>query len=272
MHGLGNDFVIIDCRSENYSFAAGEIAAIADRHTGVGCDQFVLLKKSDAADCFVQFYNEDGSQSSACGNATRCVAAIIMQEKASNKATLQTNAGILNCVQNDNLQISVEMGQYVDDWRQIPLASESDTLHVEVASGALSDAVAVNIGNPHAVFFVEDNTKIDLAKDGGFLETHPIFPERANIGVASVSSKTAINLRVWERGVGETKACGTGACAAAIAAVRRGLCSCDADITISLAGGDLIIKVLQNKNVTMTGLVTFVFDGSFDLNHFRVGA
>jgi diaminopimelate epimerase len=258
MHGLGNDFVIVDSRKHNYTFTSDEIRKISDRHRGVGCDQFVVIENSHHVDCSVLFYNADGSSSGACGNATRCVAWLIMQEKNIENVSLQTVGGFLKCQKKGHELVEVDMGQAKTNWQQIPLAKEADTLHLPVGSGVLKDGVAVSMGNPHAVFFVEDVERVDLSVCGAALENDTLFPQRANIGVAQIISDKIIKLRVWERGTGETEACGTGACAAAVASNLRGLTS--GVVNVKLAGGDLEIKY-KDGNVTMTGAVATSFTG-----------
>ncbi|PIR37319.1 MAG: diaminopimelate epimerase [Alphaproteobacteria bacterium CG11_big_fil_rev_8_21_14_0_20_39_49] len=258
MHGLGNDFVIIDGREKNYSFTSDEVRKICDRHTGVGCDQFVLIEGSQKADCFVNFYNADGSKSGACGNATRCVAWIIMQENNSEKVSIETVGGILNCEKRGYDSVLVDMGIAKTGWQDIPLSQDTDTLHLPISSGELKDGVAVSMGNPHGVFFVENVDNVDLQNCGAKLEVNELFPQRANISAAQIISKKQIKLRVWERGAGETKACGTGACAAVVAANLRGLV--EQDVQVNLLGGDLHISYI-NGRVNMTGAVATVFKG-----------
>jgi len=258
MHGLGNDFVIVDIRESKYSFTNDEIRKIADRHKGVGCDQFVTIDFSNQADCFVRFYNADGGQAGACGNASRCVAWLIMNENNDKSASLETLGGILNCTRVGDELVSVDMGQALNSWQDIPLSKDVDTLHLPVSSGQLKDGVAVSMGNPHAVFFVNDVDLIDLSHDGAALEVNNLFPEKANISIAQIISENEIKLRVWERGVGETSACGTGACATAVAANRRGLVGNKAKVC--LPGGELFISYEDNQ-VIMTGPVTTAFKG-----------
>lgn len=260
MHGLGNDFVIVDCRTEKYSFTPELVQFIANRHEGVGCDQFVTIEKSEVADCFVRFYNADGSESGACGNATRCVAWIIIEESGANNAALETVSGVLNCKRAGDKLVSVDMGKAKIKWQDIPLSSELDTLHLPLEDGDLKDGVAVSMGNPHAVFFVNDVDAVDLQNSGSRLEVNDLFPERANISAAQVTGKNSIKLRVWERGTGLTQACGTGACATAVAAFRCNLTA--SDVTVSQPGGDLHIKIGEDLNVTMTGPVAISFEGT----------
>jgi diaminopimelate epimerase len=260
MHGLGNDFVVLDGRARALALTDAEARAIADRHTGVGCDQIIVIEpaRNGAADAFMRIRNADGGEVAACGNASRCVAAMIMQETGRNTATLETVAGILHAHAAGN-QVTVDMGPARIDWRDIPLAEEADTLHLKFSRGALRDPVAVGMGNPHAVFFVPNAEAVDLATLGPEIEHHPFFPERTNVEAAHVLARDKIRLRVWERGAGITQACGTGACATLVAAHRRGLS--DRKATVILDGGPLEIAWLENNHVTMTGPVATSFTG-----------
>ncbi|BAI71523.1 diaminopimelate epimerase [Azospirillum sp. B510] len=262
MHGLGNDFVVIDARSEPYRPSAAEVRAIADRRIGVGCDQFIVLERTDApgADAFMRIRNADGGEAAACGNASRCVGWLLMEESGRDRASFQTAAGLLHASRADNGRITVDMGPPRLDWAAIPLAAPADTLRVEtVAHGGFAAPVAVNMGNPHAVFFVDDAEAVPLDEVGPVFENHPAFPERANIEFAQVLSPTAIRMRVWERGAGITQACGSGSCATLVAAVRRGLTDRKADIILD--GGTLTIEWTEEDRVLMTGPVALAFSG-----------
>lgn len=262
MHGLGNDFVVIDARERGLKLTPAEAAAIADRHSGIGCDQLLILEKPakpNLADAFMRILNADGSESGACGNGTRCVADLLMRESGRDKLVIETTAGLLDAERASGGRVSVDMGPARLDWREIPLKEACDTAHVPLALGPLKDPVAVNMGNPHAVFFVDDVAKIDLAALGPVLERHAMFPERANIEVAQLIGPDRIRLRVWERGAGITLACGSGACAAAVAAARRGLTGRKA--TIVLERGELEIEWLKDGHVLMTGPVAVSFTG-----------
>jgi diaminopimelate epimerase len=262
MHGLGNDFVVIDARAEPCPLSEAAARAIADRRTGVGCDQFLVMEpaRNGAADLFLRIRNADGAEVAACGNGTRCVARLVMAESGSDEATIETLAGLLRARDAGEGRVSVDMGEARGDWREIPLAEERDTLHLGISLGALADPVAVNLGNPHAVFFVADAEAVELAALGPKLEHHPLFPERANIGVAQVLARDALRLRVWERGVGITRACGSGACAALVAAARRDLTGRHA--TLRLDGGDLEIVWSDEGRVMMTGPAEISFTGT----------
>lgn len=262
MHGLGNDFVIFDARQEPLALTEAQIVHIADRRRGVGCDQVIMLEPtaSARADAFMRIYNPDGSESSACGNATRCVASLLMQESGRDEACVATRAGVLYCTRAEN-GIAVDMGMPRTGWQEIPLAQEMDTLRLPLKENGLSDPVAVSMGNPHMVFFTTDIKDIALAELGPALEHHALFPERANVSVAEMTGPASIALRVWERGAGETLACGTAACATLVAAVRRGLIS-GRSAEVSLPGGILHIEWMEsNAHVIMTGPVAQVFSG-----------
>lgn len=263
MHGLGNDFVVIDARREPLALDAAAVRAVADRRAGVGCDQLIVMEPASngAADVFMRIRNADGGEVEACGNATRCVASLIMAETGRDRCTVETRAGALPAVAARDGAIAVDMGAVRTAWREIPLAREMDTLHLELARGPLRDPVAVNIGNPHAVFFVDDAAAIDLAGLGPSLEHDPVFPERANIGVAEVVGPDRLRVRVWERGVGLTRACGTGACAAAAAAHRRGLAG--RKVEVRLDGGPLALEWREDGHMVMTGPVATSFTGVF---------
>ena len=264
MHGLGNDFVVVDARARAFSPASAQVRALADRRTGVGCDQLIVIEKpsNGLADAFMRIRNADGSEVAACGNATRCVAALLMRETGRTHAVIETAAGLLGAEAAVGGFISVDMGRVRCDWRDIPLAEAADTLHLGIDAGPLRDPVAVNVGNPHAVFFVDDAERAPIELFGPVVERHPLFPEGTNVGAAQVLARDRIRLRVWERGVGLTRACGTGACAAAVAAGRRGLA--ERSVTVVLDGGSLRIDWLRDDHVLMTGPVATSFTGVLD--------
>lgn len=262
MHGLGNDFVVIDARVTPFVPDAAQARAIADRRTGVGCDQLIIIEppRTDGADAFMRIRNPDGTEVAACGNATRCVAALLMTERGTDRTTIETNAGLLNATPGPDGQITVDMGPARLEWRDIPIAEAMDTLHLPVSAGPLADPVGVGMGNPHAVFFVPDAEAIPLAAVGPVLEHAPLFPERANIEVAQILSRIRIRMRVWERGAGITAACGSGACATLVAAVRRGLADRRAELVLD--GGSLIIEWRDDGHVLMTGPIATSFSGT----------
>lgn len=267
MHGLGNDVVIVDARTR--PLAIGETGArmLADRHTGIGFDQMICLEHADDADVGVRIFNADGSEVEACGNAMRCVARLLMDDEQET-LTIRSAAGRLEARRSmvNTAHVSVDMGPARAGWQDIPLAHECDTDHVPLSLGALSDPVAVNIGNPHAVFFVDDAAAIPLDTLGPELEHDPIFPERANIGVAQLVGPDTLRLRVWERGAGLTLACGSGACAAGVAAHRRGLTG--RTVRVQVERGELLIEWREDGHVVMSGPAEETFRGQVDESRF----
>lgn len=266
MHGLGNDFVVLDNRKGNLEIEPADVCAIGDRRTGVGFDQLLILEqaRNPTAHIFMQILNPDGSEAEACGNGTRCVAALIMTEMGKSNASIETIAGILETKCTSKNMVSVDMGRAQWDWQHIPLSEERDTLNLGISSGNLVDPAAVNIGNPHMVFFVDDAESIDLSAHGPKLENHPLFPERTNVEVASLIGPDKIRMRVWERGAGITPACGSGACAVGVTAHLRGLTS--RKIEVFLDGGRLTIEWTERDRIIMTGPVATAFEGTLDLN------
>jgi diaminopimelate epimerase len=262
MHGLGNDFVVLDGRVRPFELTREAVCAIADRRTGVGCDQLIVVQPSRSADAFMEIWNADGSKVAACGNATRCVAWLLMQETNQGHAVIETEAGLAEAEAAENGLISVDMGPARLDWRDIPLAEAVDTNRLPLTIEDLTDPVGVGMGNPHAVFFVGDAEAVDLARLGPRIEHHPLFPERCNVEVAQVLSPERIRMRVWERGAGITPACGTGACATLVAAARRRLTGRRA--AVELDGGTLTIEWLNDNHVLMTGPVAMAFSGRLD--------
>lgn len=257
MHGLGNDFVVLDARKEALPPVTNRMAsALADRHTGIGCDQLVLLERSDQADIRMRIFNSDGGEVGACGNATRAVALIHGEE-----ARIETQAGILIASPTEG-GASVDMGQPRFEWDAIPLAYPMDTLSMPVGWGPLDTPGAVNVGNPHVISFVDDCDAVPLDRLGPEIENDPLFPERVNVNVATVESPGRIRLRVWERGAGLTRACGTGACATAVHAMRRKLV--DSSVTVGLPGGDLQIEWQMGSAIRMTGPASESFRGTFE--------
>jgi diaminopimelate epimerase len=257
MHGLGNDFVVLDARTDPVPPMTGALAAaLAHRQTGIGCDQLLVLEPSGRADFRMRIFNPDGSEVEACGNATRAVGLL-----HGGPARIETLGGIVEA-RPDALGISVDMGEPRFGWEQIPLGYAMDTLSMPVGWESLENPVAVNVGNPHAIFFVPDCDAIDLARLGPLIETDPLFPERINVNVATIENREAIRLRVWERGAGLTLACGTGACATAIGAMRRGLTG--RKVRVTLPGGPLTIEWTADNRILMTGPATESFRGSFD--------
>ncbi|HEY6432842.1 MAG TPA: diaminopimelate epimerase [Acetobacteraceae bacterium] len=267
MHGCGNDFVVLDERARPLGLSPSRAAALADRQTGIGCDQLISIEApppGSDADAFMRIRNPDGVEAGACGNATRCVAALLGSETGRHHLVVNTVAGNLQATILDPVRVTVDMGPVKLHWRDIPLAGPADTLRLDLRAGPLAHPAAASMGNPHATFFVPDIAAIPLAQLGPILEHDPIFPERANIGVAQVLAPDRIRLRVWERGAGLTRACGSGACAALVNAHRRNLSGRRA--TVILDGGELAIEWLDNDHVSMTGPVATAFTGSIDLD------
>ncbi|MFP4271109.1 MAG: diaminopimelate epimerase [Alphaproteobacteria bacterium] len=266
MHGLGNDFVVVDRRDGGVALDDATVRALADRRTGVGCDQLIVLEPSTRAHVFMRIYNPDASEAGACGNATRCVAALVGGE-----VTVETVAGLLAC-RNLGDEIEVDMGPVRTAWDAIPLAEpDPDTARVDLTVGPLTGPACCNVGNPHATFFVLDPKAVDLADLGPGIEHHPRFPERVNVGVCAVEAPDRLRLRVWERGAGLTRACGSAACAALVGAVRRGFAAPRA--TVHLDGGPLVITWREDDgHVTMRGPATRVFDGTLDLEALGCGS
>jgi len=265
MHGLGNDFVVLDGRAAPLAIDAGRARAIADRKTGVGCDQLIVIEppRDPRATAVMRIYNPDGGEVEACGNATRCIARLLMDQQGGDHVVVETVAGLLDATSADGGLVSVDMGPARLNWAEIPLREACDTLSVPVEAVAqdyrLSGPTCVSMGNPHAVFFVDNAAAVPLAALGPLLEHDAMFPERANIGVAEVRTQHRLRLRVWERGTGITMACGTGACAALVAANLRGLTGRRAAVEVD--GGELAIEWLRSGHVLMTGPVAISFAG-----------
>ncbi len=258
MHGLGNDFIVLDDRDGGVPVMTDRLAAaLANRRTGIGCDQLIVLEQSSLADVRMRIFNADGSEVEACGNATRAVGTLL-----GHAATIETRGGLLATATVAG-GIAVDMGEPKFAWDEIPLAYPLDTLAMPLGWEELENPVAINVGNPHAVFFVEDTARIDLPRLGPLIEHDPVFPARVNVNVATIKAPNEIALRVWERGVGETLACGTGACATAVAAMRRRLVR-RGEATIHLPGGSLQIEWGADNRITMTGPAAESFRGTFD--------
>lgn len=265
MHGLGNDFAIFDARQGRLEMEPDKIRALGDRRTGIGFDQMVIIDppRTAGTDAFLRIYNADGGEVGACGNATRCVVKLLAEEKGGEAVVLETRAGKLEGWQSGS-RITVDMGPAGLDWKQIPLSREEDTLSLSLDIGNLKNPAAVSMGNPHAVFFVRDVSSVALDAVGPQIEHHPLFPDRVNVEVAEVISPERIRMRVWERGAGITRACGTGACAVAVAGVRKGLVG--RKVTVALDGGDLQIEWRETDgHVLMTGDAAEVFRGEVEL-------
>ena len=257
MHGLGNDFVVLDGRETTLPAITQDVAyRIADRREGIGCDQLILLEKCDQADFQMRIFNSDGSEVESCGNASRAVA--LLHGKP---AKVLTGGGII-ALEPSAGGASVDMGVPRFEWQDIPLDYAMDTAAMPVSWGPLSNPMAVNVGNPHVVFFTPEASDIDLEQLGPEIEQDMLFPQRVNVNVAHLVGDDHLSLRVWERGAGLTRACGTGACATAVAAISKGIVK--SPVTITLPGGDLTIKWSQGSSIIMTGPATESYRGSFE--------
>ena len=262
MHGLGNDFIVFDARLHSLDLTRDQVRALADRHTGIGADTIVAINASadGATDLFVRFHNADGDEIGTCGNATRCVASLFIMETGRDQVRIRTIDGTLNAWRAGD-EIAVDMGRPGLDWRDIDLTHQVDMLHIPV-DGPLTDGVGVSMRNPHAVFFRDDAETVDLAAAAPVNERNELFAKRVNVEVAAVLAPDRIRMRVWERGVGITRACGSGACATLVAAVRRGLTGRKA--TVVLDGGNLTIEWRDDDHVIMTGPAATSFTGEID--------
>lgn len=269
MHGLGNDFVVLDARTKPIDLPEARIRLIGDRRRGIGFDQLLVLEpaNSDGSDAFMRIYNPDGSEAGACGNGTRCVAHLLMTESGQDTVTIETLRGELFGNRAEGELVSVDMGAPLMEWTDVPLARELDTLQLPIEEGPLSDPVAVGMGNPHCVFFVEDAEVLDLPGLGAVLEHHPLYPERTNVEIASLNEDGSLRLRVWERGAGITLACGSGTCATAVAAHRRGLVDArTTPVRMMVDGGEMAIQWrASDDHVIMTGPIATSFVGEADL-------
>lgn len=265
MHGLGNDFVIFDGRGEKLHLSPAQIRILADRRTGIGFDQMIIIESGNGMefDAFLKIYNADGGEVEACGNATRCVGKLLINDLKKPEVILATKAALLKARMMGD-KVSVDMGKANLEWKEIPLSHQENTASLNFEEGGLRQPVAVNVGNPHAVFFVEDVGRILLERVGPKVETHPLFPQKTNVEVAQVLSPSKIRMRVWERGVGITQACGTGACAVAVAGVRRGLT--ERKTTVVMDGGELEIEWRESDgHVIMTGDAVEAYRGEVAL-------
>jgi diaminopimelate epimerase len=256
MHGLGNDFVVVDERGITPRVDARLAVAIADRHRGVGFDQLAVISETPDADVHLTFWNSDGSLSAACGNATRCIARHLMDTEGGDRRTITTDRGLLFAQDAGNGLTSVNMGQPQLNWDEVPLADAVDTLELPIEGSP----TATGMGNPHCTFFVDDAESVDLETRGAAMEHHPLYPQRTNVQFASLIGSNHLRMRVWERGVGVTLASGSSSCATAVAAARRGLTG--RDVAIDLDGGTLQIS-WRDDGVWMTGPSTHVFDGKW---------
>jgi diaminopimelate epimerase len=269
MNGLGNDFVVVEARPESpygpFAPSEAEARAIADRESGIGCDQLIAIEPSPNADAFMRIWNADGGAVEQCGNAARCVGWLLMEASGRDAVRLDTPAGVLTVGRAGEKSVTVDMGKPGLDWRDIPLEEAMDTRGIELQVGPIDNPVlhtpgAVSMGNPHVVFFVGDAETAPVREVGSMIEHHRLFPQRTNVEFCEVKARDRLRVRVWERGVGVTKACGTGACAALVAAHRRALCNREA--VVEMDGGDLTIHWRkEDDHVLMTGPVAVEFTG-----------
>ena len=266
MNGLGNDFVVLDARAQHLAITEISAKRIADRNTGIGCDQLIVLEKSSDFDVRMRIWNAEGGEVQSCGNASRCIADLLFDENGTSTATISTKGGLLIASKAGDKMVTVDQGIPKFAWKDIPLSEPfADTRHIEMQYGPIDHPLihspsVVNVGNPHCIFWVDDLDIVDLGRAGPMLENHPLFPERANISFAKVVARDHIILRVWERGAGLTKACGTAACATMAAGHRIKII--DAKCKITLPGGDLHMAIRESDgHVMMTGPVAYEFDG-----------
>ncbi len=269
MNGLGNAFAVFDARRRGtLALSPKQVQKLADPSKGIGCDQVIAIEPSIRGDAFMRIWNADGEEVSACGNAARCVAWLLMEETQQAVLKLETKAGVLSAERRARMEVCVDMGSPLLRWEEIPLSSRHDTREISICFGdvnepILKDPGAVNMGNPHAVFFVDNLDAVPIARLGPIVENHPLFPQRVNVGFAQIYARDQIRLRVWERGAGLTKACGTGACAALVAAHRRNLT--DRVALLSLDGGDLAVEWRESDDhVLMTGPVELEYAAALD--------
>jgi diaminopimelate epimerase len=266
MNGLGNDFVVLDARTRALAIDEPRARAIADRKSGIGCDQLIVLEPSKTADIRMRIFNNEGTEVESCGNASRCIADLLFEERHTTAVTIDTDGGLLRAVKAGDKLVTVDNGAPRFDWKDIPLAEKfHDTRHIELQVGPIDAPLihspsVVNVGNPHCIFWVKDLDVVDLAKVGPMLENHPLFPERANITLARVDARDHVTIRVWERGVGLTRACGTAACAVMAAGFRIRVI--DRKCRVTLPGGDLFMEQREaDGHILMTGPVTYDYEG-----------
>jgi len=265
MHGLKNHFVITDGRNEDYRPAREEIIRLCDVQTGIGGDQLLIIQPpgdNTKAAAFLRILNVDGREVEACGNATRCVAWLLMEEAGSDEVVLQTLAGLIECHKSGDHGVSCAMGKPSMAWQEVPLSEEQDTRHITLQDAPLTDGVALNIGNPHIVFFVDDLASIDIETVAPGIQKDSLFPDEVNVGIAAMTSSNNMNLQVYERGAGLTTACGSGACAAVYAAQLRGLTDKN-KMTVTMPAGDMEIEIRDDGMAIMTGPVAFCFSGYY---------
>ena len=264
MHGLGNDFVIIDRRTNNIDINKNIILKLSDRKTGAGCDQVITIDKNTSLDhdARIQIFNPNGDSAEACGNGTRCVAKLLFEEKKTNNLKLRSLAGILSAQKINNDIISINLGRLSHHWEDIPLTREVDTLNVPIQLENFTSGVAVNVGNPHIVFFGKNINLFDLNSFGPKIENHELFPDKTNVEIVEIVNRKVLKMRVWERGAGITLACGSGACAAVYASTLKDMT--DNDVEVKLVKGSLRVKI-QNNEAIMMGPAEESFRGYIEI-------
>ena len=265
MHGLGNDFVIFDQRSKKRAFSKEDILNICDRNKGIGCDQLIIINRNSENEELIEFYNSSGEEVYACGNGSRCIANLLMKEKQVNEIEIRTKERKLFCQRINGNIISIDMGKPKFDWKEIPLKEKPiiDNIKYEIDDLTLKEPYFVNVGNPHAIFFVEDIKLYGIDKFGPFIENDELFPEKVNVSIAKIVSQNSISINVWERGAGKTLACGTAACAVAAAAIKYK--NFNNQIEIKLPGGKLDISYKVGSSIIMSGKTELSFEGHFEL-------
>ena len=264
MHGLGNDFVIIDKRHEKIKVSKNLINKLSDRKSGAGCDQLITINSSETPniEANIEIFNPSGDRAEACGNGTRCVAKLLFDETQKKEVNILSDAGILNATKKDNCNISVNLGKLSTDWQKIPLSKNIDTLNIPIKIDGFSNGVAVNIGNPHIIFFGNNLVKVDLANIGPTIENNELFPDKINVEIIEIINNKKIKMRVWERGAGITLACGSGACASVYAGQLKNLL--DNNVEVQLERGSLFINIVKDEAI-MTGPAEISFHGSIEI-------
>jgi diaminopimelate epimerase len=266
MNGLGNDFVVLDARKTPIAISEAQARAIANRKTGIGCDQLIVMENSSIADVRMRIWNAEGGEVPSCGNASRCIADLMFDELGATSTTIDTKGGFLLAKKAGDHLVTIDQGMPKFDWKDIPLSEVfADTRHIELQVGPIDAPLlhspsVVNVGNPHCIFWVNDLDVVDLSRVGPMLEHHPLFPERANISLAKVVARDHVLLKVWERGTGLTLACGTAACATMAAGHRIKII--DTKCTITLPGGDLFMSINDEGHIIMTGPAALDFEGT----------
>ena len=264
MHGLGNDFIIIDKRFEKIIISKNLINKLSDRKIGAGCDQLITINSSEMhnIDANIEIFNPGGDRAEACGNGTRCVAKLLFDETKKTKVNIQSDAGILNATKKDGCYVSVNLGQLSTDWQKIPLSKNIDTLNIPIKIDNFSNGVAVNVGNPHIVFFGNNLEKVDLSKIGPIIENDKLFPNKTNVEIIEIINNKKIKMRVWERGAGLTLACGSGACASVYAGQLKNLLN--NNVEVQLKKGSLFINIEKDEAI-LTGPAEISFHGSIEI-------